>query len=94
MAVLHEVQFAHPVHVDRRHRLAAALGGGDPLPAGPDLARGRAEAAVELAAPVDRSHDRVERDRLQAEIVLAAPSKGLYHLFEGEDEVDIARLAA
>ncbi len=42
VAVLDEVQLADPVDVDRRHRLAAALGRGDPLPARAHAARGRA----------------------------------------------------
>ena len=49
VAVLDEVQVAHAVDVDRRHRLAAAARGGDPLPARADVGGG-AEVAVELAA--------------------------------------------
>ena len=49
VAVLDEVQVADAVDVDRRHRLAAAAGGGDPLPAAADLVRRGPERAVELA---------------------------------------------
>ncbi len=68
MAVAHEVQVADPVDVDRRHRLAALAGLGDPLPAPAGAGRG-AEVAVELAAPaVDGPDDRVQRDHLLADV--------------------------
>ena len=94
VAVLHEVQLADPVDVDRRHGLAAALRGGDPLPARAHLAGGGAEAAVELAAAVHGAHDRVERDHLLAEAALAAAAERGHHLLEREDHVHVARLAA
>src|SRR3954452_1727102 len=40
VAVLDEVQLADPVHVDRRQRLAAPAGGGDPLPTAAHVGRG------------------------------------------------------
>src|SRR5687767_7036671 len=94
VAILDEVELADPVDVDRRHAFAAALGGGDALPARAHAARGGAKAPVELAAAVDRAHDRVERDRLLAEPALTAAAKGAHHLLEGQDHVHIARLAA
>ena len=57
-------------------------------------ARGGAKAAVELAAAVDRAHDRVERDRLLAEAALAAAAEGVQYLLEGQDHVHVAWLAA
>ena len=49
-----------------------------------------AEPAVELAAAVDRADDRVDVDRLQAELTLAPPSERLDHLLERQDHVDVA----
>src|SRR5918997_2514813 len=91
--VLHEMQLPDPVDVDRRHRLALARGRGDPPPPRAHPPRGGAKAAVELAPPVDRAHDRVERDRLEAEPALAAPSQRRDYLLEGEDHVHVAGLA-
>jgi len=91
--VAHEVQLPDAVDVDRRHRLAAPLGGRDALPARPQAARGRAEAAVELAPAIDRADDRVERDRLAAEAALAGPAEGLENLLEWQDQVEVAGLA-
>lgn len=85
VAVLDEVGVGDPVDADRGHRLAAAPGGRDPLEAAAGAAGGGAEATVELAAAVDRSDDRVERDRLQAEPALAAAAEGLDDLLERED---------
>jgi hypothetical protein len=94
VAVLHEVQLADPVHVDRGHRLAAALRGRHPLPARAHLARGGPEAAIELATAIHRAHDGVERDDLLAQLPLAAAPEGRHHLLEREDHVHVARLAA
>ena len=58
------------------------------------LPGGRAEAAVELAAAVHGSHDRVERDHLLPEPALAAAAERGHHLLEREDHVHVARLAA
>ena len=95
VAVDDEVQGADPVDVDRRHVGAAAHRGRDPLPAPADPVRGRAEAAVELAArAVDRADDRVELDRLEPEPALAAAPERLDDLVEGKDQVDVVGLAA
>ena len=52
--------------LDRRERVAAPVGQGDPLPAGPqDLGRG-AEVRVEVGRRLERADDRVERDDLRA----------------------------
>jgi len=48
VAVLHEVQVADAVDVDRRHRLPAPARGGDPLPAPAQLRGRRPEVAVEF----------------------------------------------
>jgi hypothetical protein len=51
--VSHEVQVAHPVHRDGRHRLAAPRGCGDSFPTFAGTGRRRTEAAVEDVAEVD-----------------------------------------
>ena len=61
VAVADEVELADAEQVDRRERLAAARGGRDLLPAPAGASRGRAEAAIVVAAAVDRADDRVER---------------------------------
>ena len=92
VAVLDEVQVADPVDVDRRHRLAAPAGGGDPLPARPHVGGG-AEVAVELAAAaVDGADDRVERDQLDAEVVLARAAERGHDLLEREHVGDVVGL--
>jgi hypothetical protein len=92
--VADEVQVADAVDGDRRERLAAALGGGDPLPAAAYARGGGAEAAVEVARAVDRAHDRVERDGLEAELRLADHPQRADHLVEREDQPDVVGLAA
>ena len=87
--VLHEVQLADPVDVDRRHRLALALGQVDALPALADPRRGGAEVAVELARAVDGPDDRVELDQLLAEPPLADAAERADDLLEREDVVHV-----
>ena len=67
VAVLDEIQVPHPVHVDRRDRLAAPLRQREPLPALPHPARwwagtGGRSPACESTVPTMR----VQPDRLQA----------------------------
>ena len=93
MAVDDEVQGADAVDVDRRHRLAAAGRGGDPLPAPAHPARGGPEAAIELARDVDRADDRVEVDRLQPQPPLPTTAKRGDDLVEREDQADVVGLA-
>src|SRR5947209_9927817 len=93
VAVPDEVHLADAVHGDRRQRVAAAHGGGDALPARAHPRRGRPELAVEAAAAVDGADDRVERDRVQAEVALAHASQRGDDLVEGEDHVDVPALA-
>ena len=95
VAVLDEVQLADAVHVDRRHRLAAPARRGDALPASAQLRRHGPELAVELAdAPVDAADDRVERDRLHAEVVLGAAPERRDDLLEREHRRDVVGLVA
>ena len=95
VAVLHEVQLADPVDVDRRHLLAPAAGRGDALPAPAHPGRGGAERAVELAVgAVDGAHDRVERDGLHAEVALAAAPERRHDLLEGQHDRHVVGLAA
>ena len=93
VAVAHEVQVADLEERDRRHRLAAALGGGDPLPARAQPRRGRPEAAVEVDRAVDRADDRVERDDLQPAVDLAGAPERVDDLLEREDQPDVVGLA-
>ena len=92
VAVADEVQVADPVDGDRRERLAAALGGGDPLPAAAHARGGGAEAAVEVARAVDGADDRVERDRLQPELRLADHPERVDDLVERQDQPDVVGL--
>jgi hypothetical protein len=87
--VLHEVELADSVDVDRRHRLALALREVDALPALTHAWRGWAEVAVEFARAVDGPDDRVERDHLQAKGSLAHPAQRLHDLLEREDVVHV-----
>ena len=90
-----EVQGADAVHLDRRHRVAAAHRGRDPLPAAPNPSRSRSEVAVELTpGAVHGADDRIELDGLQPEPALAAVPERLDDLVEGEDQVDVVGLAA
>jgi hypothetical protein len=93
VAVADEVQVADPVDRDRRERLAAALGGGDPLPAAADAGRRGPEAPVEVARAVDGADDGVERDGLQPELRLADHAERVDDLVEREDERDVVGLA-
>ena len=92
--VAHEVQLADAEDGDRRERLTAALGLGDPLPAGPQPRARGAEGAVELLRAVDGPDDRVERDGLEAEVVLGHAPERLDDLLEGEDVADVVGLEA
>ena len=82
-----------PGRRDRRHRLAAALGGAMRSQRSPHPVGRGPELAVEVAGAVHRAHDRVQRDHLEAELVLVGPPERLDDLLEGEDQVDVARLA-
>ena len=93
MTVLHEMHLADPVDVDRRHRNAAATGGRDPLPASAYSGRGRPEVPIELAALASHCpDDRVEPDRLDAEVTFAAPSERLHDLLERQHRGHVVRL--
>jgi hypothetical protein len=94
VAVAYEVQVPDPVQGDRRQRLAAALGGGDPLPAAAQARRGGAEAAIEVRRAVDRADDRVQRHDLQPDVLPAGDAERVHNLLEREYQRDIARLAA
>jgi hypothetical protein len=65
VTVADEMPLAQSVDLDRRDRLTAPLGERQPLPAGPDPARGGPEAAVEVAPHAGGADDRVEPDCLQ-----------------------------
>jgi hypothetical protein len=93
VAVADEVEIADAVDRDRGERLAAPLGGRDPLPAAAHARGRRTEAAVEVARPVDGADDRVERDRLQAELHLADHAERLDDLVERQDQRDVVGLA-
>jgi hypothetical protein len=93
VAVLDEVQLTDAVDVDGRHGLALALRGVDSLPAWAHSARGGTEAAVELAVAVDGSDDRVQRDRLQAQVSLAPAAQSAHHFLEGQDDGQVALAA-
>jgi hypothetical protein len=92
--VAHEVQVADPVDGDRRERLAAPLRRRDPLPPPAHARRRGAEAAVEVARPVDGADDRVERDRLQPQLDLADQAERVDDLVEREDQADVVGLPA
>jgi hypothetical protein len=75
--------------------LAASTSGGDPFPSAADAGRGRPELTVELAVlPPGAAYDRVQADRLKAEIAFAAAAEGGDHLLERQHRRDIVRLEA
>ena len=94
MPVDHEMEVPNAVDVDGRDRLTAALGQGQSLPAFPDPARGGPEPAVEVPAGIDRAHHGVQLDHLQTEFPLAGHPERGDDVIEGQDEVDVVRLAA
>ena len=95
VAVRHEVELADPVHVDRRHRLAAPARGRDPLPATAQRGGRGPELAVELVGPaVDGADDRVQRDRLHAEVALAAAAERGHDLLERQHDPHVVGLLA
>jgi hypothetical protein len=93
MAVAHEVDLADLEQRDRGHRLAAAHGVGDPLPARADASGRGAELAIEALGAIDGAEDRVERHGLQADIGLLEVAEGRDDLVVGQDDVDVAGLA-
>jgi len=94
MTVLHEMQVAHAVQVDRRHRRAAPLRQRHLLPSRPDPVRGRPEAAVEVAAGLGRSDDGVQAHHPQAQVSLAAPAQGADDLVQDQHAVGVGATAA
>jgi hypothetical protein len=91
VAVADEVHVADLERGDRGQRVAAAHHARDALPAPAHLRRGGAELAVEATAlAVDGPDDRVERDRLQAEVALADAAELGHDLVEGQHDVDVA----
>jgi hypothetical protein len=75
VTVADEMPMTHAVDLDRRDRLTAPLGQRQPLPAGPEPARGGPEAAVEVAPRAGGADDRVQPDCLQPQVALAAPAE-------------------
>jgi len=89
------VEVADPIDVDRWHGLTAPTGRGDSLPSAADAGRGRPELAVEFASsPVDAAYDRIQADRLKAEVPLATAPEGSNYLLERQHRRDIVRLEA
>ena len=82
MAVLDEMAPANPVHLDGRKGLAAPLGQRQVHPAGPQPVGCGPEPPVEVPPSVERADDRVQRDRLQAEVALTAPAQRAHHLIQ------------
>src|SRR5207245_2541755 len=80
MTVADEADLADPQHVDRWHRLPPPHRGGDLLPATPHPGGGGTEAAVEVAGPIHRADDQLERDHLQPDSALADEPERLDHL--------------
>ena len=72
VAVDDEMHAADAVHLDRRHRLTAALSGSESLPAFADARRRRPEEAIEIARAIDTADDGLDADDLQElRIILA-----------------------
>jgi hypothetical protein len=94
VAVLDEVQVPDPVHVDGRDRLAAPLRQRQPLPSLPHAARCGPESAIEVFLRIRGADHGIQPDGLQAERPLALQAEGRDDLVEGENEVDVIRLAA
>ena len=93
VAVADEEQVADLVQRDRRQRLPAPLGGGDPLPARAQPRRGRPEAAVEVGGAVDGADDRVQRHDLEPAVLAPDHAEGVDDLLEREDQPDVVGLA-
>ena len=90
VAVAHEVDLADLEERDRRHRLAAAHGVGDPLPARPHARGGGTELAIEALGAVDGAEDRVQRHGAQPDVGLLEVAERGHHLVVGQDDVDVA----
>jgi hypothetical protein len=90
MAVVHEVQAADAVDLDRRDRLAPPLRQGQAFPPGPHLVGGGPEVTVEGLPRIDRAHDRVQRNRLQPQVPFTAPAERASDLVERHDAVAVA----
>ena len=94
MAVAHEVDLTDPHQIHRRERLSAPHRRSDVLPAGAHPARGRPEAAVEVAFAVDGSDDRIQRDHLHPGGTLRDEPQRGDDLLVGEDHAHVAGFAA
>jgi len=89
VAVAHEVDLADLVERDRRHRLAAAHGVGDPLPARAHARRGgrnwRSKPFARSTVP------RIESSGTSAaDVGLLEVTERRDHLVVGQDDVDVA----
>src|SRR6266581_5721704 len=94
MAVVHEMQVAYAVHLDRRDRRTAPLCQRQLLPAFPHSVGGGPEVPVEVAPRVDRADDRVQPYGLQAQGPFAAPAERAGDLVERQDAVAVMGLVA
>src|SRR5262249_61810633 len=90
VAVGYEVQPADAVHLDRRDRLAAPLGQGQPLPPEPHPGGGGPEAPVEVAPRAGGADDGIEPDRLQPQLPLAAPAQRADNVIQRHEPVGSA----
>src|SRR5918994_4188449 len=87
MSVLHEVQVADAVDVDRRHRRSTPARHGNALPPSANTTGCWPEPPIELvAAPIDRPDDRVERDLSHTEIALTDAPQRRDHRLEREHD--------
>jgi putative intracellular protease/amidase len=94
VAVGHEMQTADAVNLDRRDRLAAPDGQGQPLPSWPYPGRGGPEAPVEVAPRASCANDGIQRNGLQPQLPLAAPAQRGDNVIQPHEPVAVTAPAA
>ena len=90
MSVLHEINIAEAVDLDRRDCLPAPHGGIQPGPAFAQVRSNRKERRVEVVGAVDRSTDLCERHLGQTAIGLSFHPGGSANLIEGEQRLRVS----
>ena len=85
--VLHEVDLADPIQLDRRHLGPLAMSSIDALPPVPRPDLTRKERAVEVPVPADTADDVIDLHLPQTAVVLGLRVDPAPHVLEGEQRV-------